>query len=217
MQKHYRSEYPGEFVITNTVFKNGRKEQEREWIENPIQNTSTSERACCISPGAITARIPLVRIEKHQGGVLGRDRMQLYGVEEIWDHITTDFLTVLNQERLDEIMDSGYQVDRVVYTTARLCTNNPGEFYLIPHGVAMVPPATALWLACFDGHKDIYMYGYNQSSDETKTIAAIKSVMQTYSDVNFHHVTECGSHDSWRRCINFEMISEREFISQCDI
>lgn len=216
MLKQYRTEYTGEFVITKTVFRNGKKEQEREWVENPIDVTSHSQRACCIAPGAIGGHVSLERIEKHNGGCLARQRMQLYAAGEVWKHMIADFSVVLEQEQLDEIIESGYQVDNIVYTSVRLCLNNQGEFYLIPYGVAMPPIATIVWIACFDGHKDIYLHGYDHDVPE-KVINQIADIMKTYSDVTFHHVSNSGSPDAWRNRRNCETMSTFNFVSYCDI
>lgn len=217
MQKLYRTEYPGEFVITNTVFKRGHKEQTREWIENPVDVSSHSKRACCIAPYYNERKLPMVRLENHRGGLLGRDRMQLYTVDDQWKKIKTDFTVINEQPLLDEVKQEGYQVDNVIYTTASRCIANPGEFYLIPLGVYNPPIVTIVWLACFDGHKDIFLYGYNRLEIPDKLIFQIRDVMQLYDEVSFHHVTDERSPDAWLRCLNFDTISIRDFISLCDI
>jgi len=43
--ERYREDYSGEFVITKTTFKNGKKVQEREWIDNPITNSHFSNKS----------------------------------------------------------------------------------------------------------------------------------------------------------------------------
>jgi len=221
MEKRYRDGYTGEYVITKTVFKSGgKKEQTREWVDNPLSVSSLNNRACCVAPGEMSKTFPMNLLERHPGGLLNRDRMQLYGVEEIWEKMNSSFLVVLTQSRLDEIMEKNYQVDHVVYTSSSLCIKNPGEFYMIPYGTNMVSSALAVWLACFDGHKDIYLFGYDENIGETpqvKLINAIKEIMTAYNDVNFYHVCNRDSPDSWRRCINFSRLTRNEFVSQCDI
>ena len=48
IQANYRQDYAGEFVVLKTRVVNGKKEQTREWIENPIANQHISERAAII-------------------------------------------------------------------------------------------------------------------------------------------------------------------------
>lgn len=49
MQQRRRQDYPGEFIITRTTFRDGRKIQEREWIDNPIVNQHISGRAAVVA------------------------------------------------------------------------------------------------------------------------------------------------------------------------
>lgn len=221
MQKFYRSEYPGEFVITSTTFRGGKKIQEREWIDNPIENKSLNNRALCLALGPSHTQLPMVRIEKHRGDLLGRNRMQMYAIDDYWKMLKPDFLIVLDQPRLDEIKEEGFQKDNIVYTSAALCIRNPGEFYLIPHGVKYLPEVTSVWLACFDGHKDIYLYGYDiydaNGKEQLKMIEYIKQIMETFNDVTFYHVSDDATPEQWKRCINCTMMSVREFVCECDI
>ena len=221
IEKRYKNDYDGEFVIIKTTFKDGKKEQEREWIDNPIENTSLNNRACCIDDGHSIQKFPMTRLENHRGGLLSRDKMQLYSSQEIWKKMKADFTIITTQSQLDEIMKENYQVDNIVYTSARLCIENPGDFYLIPHCVTLSPAAATVWLACFDGHKDIYLFGYDSHSEDgtpqDKLIFAIKNIMETYGDVNFHHVSNTKSPDAWRRCVNLDRLDVNQFVSECDI
>jgi hypothetical protein len=46
----------------------------------------------------------------------------------------------------------------------RNCLMHPGEFYLIPYNTLMAIEALVLWMAAFDGHKEIYAMGYNNDT-----------------------------------------------------
>ena len=48
MQARYRADYPGEFVVIESRWISGKKEEKREWIPNPIENQHISGRAACI-------------------------------------------------------------------------------------------------------------------------------------------------------------------------
>lgn len=217
MDKTYREDYLGEYVVTKTVFKNGKKEQTREWVDNPIEVTSHSKRACCIAPYYDERKLSMERLEKHRGGLLGRDRMQLYTAGDLWKHIIADFNVTADQNELTEIIEEGYQQENVVYTTSSLCVKNPGEFYLIPMNAYFLPIVTTVWLACFDGHKEIYLYGYRSTELIEKVIFHIRDIMRAYSDVQFYHVTDHATPDAWMRCINCKSLTTREFVSLCDV
>ncbi len=130
--KRYRKDYEGEFVIVNTIFRNGKKEQEREWVENPVTNKHISGRATCIVDGISIKGFLLSVLEEHYGGLGGSLSMQVYGAQEIYKKMKCDFL-VATGEIVSEVVQSGYCKDNIVYATARSCIRNPEIFYLIPH------------------------------------------------------------------------------------
>ena len=48
LEKH-RQDYDGEHILIKTTFQNGKKVEQREWMENPITNQHISGRAAVIS------------------------------------------------------------------------------------------------------------------------------------------------------------------------
>jgi len=69
MQQRRRQDYPGEFIITRTTFRDGRKIQEREWIDNPIVNQHISGRAAVIATADDRERFDHARLQYHRAGV----------------------------------------------------------------------------------------------------------------------------------------------------
>jgi hypothetical protein len=222
IDEHYRSDYDGEFVITNTVFKDGKKEQEREWVENPITNKHISDRATCIAVGTSIEGFLLNRLENHVGGLLGSLSMQVYGVQDVYKKLKCDFLVALGQDTLDEIKESEYDENNIVYTSTKGCLENQGAFYLIPQSTRLTPHATAVWLACFDEHKEIFLFGYDQYNDiaekQIKMIDSVNLVMKTYSSVKFYHVRKHGEMpESWKYLSNIDSMTIQEYVSYTDI
>jgi hypothetical protein len=222
IDEHYRSDYDGEFVITNTVFKDGKKEQEREWVENPITNKHISDRATCIAVGTSIEGFLLNRLENHVGGLLGSLSMQVYGVQDVYKKLKCDFLVALGQDTLDEIKESEYDENNIVYTSTKGCLENQGAFYLIPQSTRSTPHATAVWLACFDEHKEIFLFGYDQYNDiaekQIKMIDSVNLVMKTYSSVKFYHVRKHGEMpESWKYLSNIDSMTIQEYVSYTDI
>jgi hypothetical protein len=218
----YRSDYDGEFVITNTIFKDGKKEQEREWVENPITNKHISDRATCIAVGTSIEGFLLNRLENHVGGLLGSLSMQVYGVQDVYKKLKCDFLVALGQDTLDEIKESEYDENNIVYTSTKGCLENQGAFYLIPQSTRSTPHATAVWLACFDEHKEIFLFGYDQYNDiaekQIKMIDSVNLVMKTYSSVKFYHVRKHGEMpESWKYLSNIDSMTIQEYVSYTDI
>jgi len=222
IEEHYRSDYDGEFVITNTIFKDGKKEQEREWVDNPITNKHISDRATCIADGTSIEGFLLNRLEGHKGGLLGSLSMQVYGVQDVYKKLKCDFLVALGQEILDDIKASEYDEENIVYTSTSGCLNNEGAFYLIPQSTRTTPHATAVWLACFDEHKEVFLFGYDQFTDQaveqTKMINSVNEVMKTYPTVKFHHVRKGGDMpESWKYLPNIDSMTINEYVSYADI
>ncbi len=220
--QRYREDYTGEFVITNTVYKQGKKEQIREWVDNPITNKHVSNRATCIANGVSLQNFLLAALEGHKGGLLGSKSMQVYGVQDMHKKMKCDFLVAKGQEALDEVIESEYYKDNIVYTTAQHCIANPDMFYLVPHSVKMLPHATALWLACFDGHEEIFLFGYDQyTKDGTyqeKMVYGANAVMKAYSSVKFYHVIKFGtSPELWKHLPNMRTIDIPEYVSYADV
>ena len=75
MQKQYREDYQGEFVIVETRITNGRREQKREWIDNPIQNHHISKRAAVIGSRADRDRFDHTILPRHRGGLMGKKKV----------------------------------------------------------------------------------------------------------------------------------------------
>ena len=229
MPQRYRTEYDGEFVITVNTIKNGQKHQEREWIDNPIENQHISGRAAVIGNGEsryntnYNGKINLkTKIEQHAGWHLGRKRLQSYGSEGCWRELQCDFYVEFEKEKLAEIKEAKYQEKVSVYSNARACIDDPGEYYLVPYGVRGKSLAVAMWLACFDGHKEIFLVGADAQDKfdqpDVKKVKSVNKVICDYPSVIFYYVSDGASaHDMWREHANFNQMSYAEFISYCDI
>ncbi len=157
MQERYRTDYDGEFVILNTFYKDGKKQQEKEWVANPIENQYISARAAIIGNGTSREKFNVKNIEDHRGGLLGKKRLQTYGAQGCWRELRCDFYVEDQQQTLEEIIQSKYAEKSVVYTGVKNLLKYPGEFYLVPYGVKKPSIVTAIYLAAFDGHKEIYL------------------------------------------------------------
>jgi len=229
MSERYRTDYDGEFVIISNTIKDGKKHQEREWIDNPIENQHISGRAVVIGHGPSRYHTKLHgkfnlknHIERHAGGHLARNRLQSYGTEGCWTELQCDFYVEFDAEKLKEIQQAKYS-DRVsVYSHARNCINNPGEFYLVPYGQRGRSVAVAAWIACFDGHKEVFLLGVDGSNSEgtpdQTAIDHVNRVITTYPGVQFVYVSDGAEAPSdWRNNVNFTRWTYGKFVSLCDI
>jgi len=220
MQARYRQDYAGEFVIIETLWKKGKKFERREWITNPIQNQHISGRAVCIGSNTDKTQFDYTRLQRHRGGLLGSQKVQTYGVGDISQEMRLDFAVESDRIKLAQILATKYQENNIVYTTPKNCIVYPGEFYLIPQTPRLLDVALLLYLAAFDGHKEIFLLGYNNETPvQSQTwFNQIREVMDAYAGVKFYLVGEkTNMPDVWMEAANSVDITYRDFIGYCDI
>lgn len=221
MQERYRKDYDGEFVILRTYYKDGKKTQDKEWIANPIENQYISSRAAIIGHGKSREKFNIKNIEDHRGGLLGKKRLQTYGAAGCWRELRCDFYVEDNPKELKEIKRRKYSERSTVYTGVKNLLKYPGEFYLIPYGIKLCTISTAMYIAAFDGHKEIYLLGVDGTLDSgernQKHVQNINKVFLTYPNTNFIFVTDRSVEDTFRKNKNVSIMSYRTFISHCDV
>jgi hypothetical protein len=220
MDTRYRTDYLGEFVILETKWSAGKKSETREWIDNPITNHHLSGRAACIGSTLDQLHFDYTRLQRHRGGLLGSKKLQTYGTGDIAQQMRLDFAVETNADNLTKILETGYQTNNIVYTSPRYCIAHPGEFYLIPLRPRIVDLSTLIYLAAFDGHKEIFMLGY---TDETagghnEWIQQITNIFAAYTGTKFYLVGEATlMPDVWVNCANTQTMTYRDFIGYCDV
>jgi hypothetical protein len=220
MDAKYRTDYPGEFVVVRTKWVAGKKEQQREWVENPIVNQHLSGRAVCIGSTINRNQLDHTYLENHRGGLLGSLNLQTYGTAAIAQEMKLHFAVDTDYKNLEPLVENKYTEQNIVYTTARNCIQHPGEFYLIPQAPHICTEALPLYLAAFDGHKEIYMLGYNIETPATHSdwVEHVTSIIQAYSGTRFIMIgNKMNMFDDWLAQPNTHVYSFAEFISYCDV
>ena len=220
MQARYRRDYDGEFVLLETRIANGRTVQQREWISNPVENSHISGRASVIGSRNFEDQFKHQRLQRHRGGLLGSKRLQTYGSGDLWTDMRFDFFVSTNEDLVQTLADLGYDKNSTVYTSARLCLAHPGRFYPVPFQPVMDVLGLALYLAAFDGHREIFMIGYDRETPAGKSSwqSDVARVIATYSTTQFYAIgSQANMPESWRTRNNFHVMALREFVSYCDV
>ena len=225
MEARFRADYPGEFVVVNTVWENGKCTEQREWIANPIENQHISGRAVCIGSrdsklDGFPRGLDYTILQRHRGGLLGTLKVQTYGVGMIAEDMRLDFAVDIDPLQLQKLIELDYYENNVVYTTARNCIDHPGDFYLIPQSPRLLMPALPVYLAAFDGHKEIFLLGYSTQMvfDNHRWFDDVCRVFSAYAGIQFYLVGEPTiMPDSWLECANVKTMPYRDFIGYCDI
>ena len=220
MEARYRQDYPGEFVVVQSTWSQGKKTQTREWIENPIENQHISGRAVCIASPDSLGQFDYRILQRHRGGLLGTLKVQTYGTGQIAENMRLDFAVDVDSKQLQRLIENKYYENNVVYTTARNCLANPGDFYLIPQAPRLLMPALPVYLAAFDGHQEIFLLGYSKQMafENHRWFDDVCSVFLAYAGVQFYLVGEPTiMPDSWLECANVKTMPYQDFIGYCDI
>lgn len=241
MERLYRKDYEGEFVIMHSnIFKQNAEEQ-REWLPNTIENDTTEYgTAVILGNGNSRTNVPFTNLASHKTGTRGKYSLQTYGCNALYRDAEPDFLVVLNQKMAAEIAENFHSEKTIVISTSENILKHPGKFHIIPHyRQSMCAGAIATYMACFDGHKKIYLLGFdNQEADynnnvyagtdhyeskETKINAAawvnhMATIFKAYPDVDFVRVMpDKTAPKAWRGCLNYREISKREFAIEVDL
>ena len=223
IQERYRSDYPGEFVILRTRLENGKKVQDREWIENPVENQHISSRAAVIIGDIKSNCYKESNLERHKGGHLGKIKLQTYGNETSWKNLRLDFAFLNDINELDNIIDKKYQETTAVYSNSANCIKRPGEFFLLPYNPKIPSIAGVIYLSAFDEHNEIFICGADGYGPDNypsqKILNAVSEVFQCYSNTTFYFVLnkEKSLPDQWRKFRNVKIIDHRKFVSYCDL
>lgn len=223
IKKIYRSNYAGESIVTELVLENNDWQPETEYIPNSVFNSHTTSQALAIGNGPSRQEFDLTHIKNHKGGLFAQDKLQTYGCNLLYKEFEPDFLVAVNKDKVNEIAGSGYCSGHIVYTNAQYLLEYPGKFYLTPQNPAYDAGALAVYLACFDGHRKVFLLGYDGYADSVENafwIKTLESVMLTYNDVEFVRVMPSKYYacsDILLRLPNFRQISFREFVLEADI
>lgn len=219
-QAQYRRDYAGEFVIIETKFVNGEKQQTREWIENPITNQHISGRAAVIGSRVDQNRFDYTCLQRHRGSLLGKKRLQTYASGQLWTDMPYDFFVTADIDQISGILKNQYDQDNIVYSTARHCISNPGHFYLVPFSPYLDQLALAVYLAAFDQHREVFLLGYNCDTPalEKNWQHHVNQIFATFRSTEFYLVgTTANMPNAWRQNRNVSTIDYRRFVSVCDV
>ena len=242
LKQIYRTNYAGENIVTQLNLSGGEWSPNTEYVPNSVVNTHTTSQAIAIGNGTSRLGFNLDLIKNHKGGILGVNRLQSYGCNALYRNFAPDFLIANGEKIITEITNSGYADNNIVYAHADAIISHPGKFYLIPQNVYIDAGALAAYIACFDGHKKVFLLGYDQYQESAPTnnvyadtngypastdiqnsefiVKSLINVAQTYTDVEFVRVMPTAKwwlHEGLTLLPNFRQVSFREFVLEAEI
>ena len=239
--KSYRKDYTGEDIIVERKKEGTHWYQTVETVPNAVTNNQISNRAVVVGNSPTRLEFNIQNLKKFSG-LLGADTLQTYGCNALYRDFTPDFLVAHGNDIVKELAESEYIKDNIVYTNAIHLLEYPNKFYLIPYNPYADAGTTAAYIAAFDGHKKIYLLGFDEQDSENYNFnvyagtngydavdAEILSdtwitnrieLFNLYDDVDFIWVTPRGRStvsESHKYCTNFRQISHRDFVLETDL
>lgn len=245
IQQLYRKDYQGEQVIINRVYKNSKWNPTLEFI--PTESLFDLKSDCAVVLGNGPTRLEFdckrfvdYRMPNHTWRTKeNKVNFLTYGCNALFRDYRPDFVVATGDRLLKEIADSGYCDSRIVYANNKHLVDFPGKFNLIPQNPQFNSGAIAAYLAAFDGHKKVYMLGfdgndtpnfnYNVYSGTTGYpdgdkpvledfwVQSLEMVITTYNETEFVRVAPTASFrtpEAWKYCLNYRQIDFRQFASE---
>lgn len=239
--KSYRKDYTGEDIITERKKEGNAWYETVETVPNAVTNNQISNRAVIIGNSPTRLDFNLQNFKKPMG-LLGATTLQTYGCNALYRDFTPDFLVAVGDEITKELSTNEYIKNNIIYTSAIHLLEYPNKFYLIPYNPYADAGTTAAYIACFDGHKKIYLLGFSEQDCEgqnfnvyansrgydlvetevrsDKWIQNRLELFTLYDDVDFAWVTLTGKSpvpESHKYCTNFRQISYRQLVIETDL
>jgi hypothetical protein len=236
------AEYEGEFIIHETRIEAGKRVEDREWVPRTLINDDHRGYAVVIGNGISREKFKIDMLGRHKGGLFASMRCQTYGCNALYRDFSPSFLVAHNPAIAQEVVDSGYADENIVYSSAQQLVKHPSKFHLIPQNINMNAGAIATYLACFDQHKHIYLIGFDNQRDpeinnnvyagtehyapfhskgnDGKWIKSMEKLFGAYPDIDFVWVNNNPDHnfpDAWKWYKNVRKIKYPQFISELDI
>jgi hypothetical protein len=234
IKRLFRNSYDGEEVFSSAIYTNGSWMYEKEYVAKVLNNYRFGKSAVVIGNGVDRLKFDLNNLKKNQ--------IQTYGCNALYRDFNPDFLVVTGPDVVEEIISSNYCDTHVVYSNIGKILDYPGKFHLIPQDPNWNAGAITAYLACFDGHAQVYLLGHDGNdtygmsnnvyantngynsvatdSNDTFWSLTMSHVFKTYPLVDFVLVNSSGRGyipESWQGFTNLRRIDFRQFVIECDL
>lgn len=237
IQKLFRANYAGEEITSEMTYSGGHWEYKREFVPNQVTINKYTTQAVVIGNGDSREKFPTNLLGLHRGGPLGRDTVQTYGCNALYRDFSPTFLVASGRGIAEEISQTDYANDHIVYTSSQNLLEYPGKFYLIPQDPSWNTGTIATYMACFDGHQRVFLLGFDNSVGENLNnnmyagtnayasdthnyndvywIKSMQYVMSMYNEVEFIRVMPnqyWKVPNEWAALPNFQQVDYQRFV-----
>ena len=253
IQRLYRKDYQGEDVNTVGLYHEQKWSYQREFVSNPFTNLPLSNRAVVVGNGFSRLGFDLNHfLPTRETTAWGEfapwvpaksaKKFNTYGCNALYRQYKPDFLIATGNDMIQEIVNSDYTQENIVYSNSRTVMEHTGKFHYIPQDLSYNSGAIAAYLAAFDGHKRVFMIGFDgidntthnynayagtnayQASStpvsESYWVISLLNIMKLYSDVEFFRVAPTNTFrtpEPWKYLLNYRTINFRQFVCEADL
>ena len=239
--RFYTRDYLGEMVSANTSWKTRNDPDSMTWVERTIINDDHNGIAHVIGNSTSRKDFDLNLLNGQVGGARGVQSVgQSYGCNLLYKDFTPTFLVCTNQKLCNEIAQSNYCEDNIVYTNVKNILAHPQKFHLYPKLFTASVGNLALRLACADGHTTVFLVGmttYITSDDNlylgkhelykdvnieganAKLVRDACKIFLTYPDVQFYYVAKDPGlmPEAYNWCPNVKELTYMQYISHAQL
>lgn len=234
------------------LYRNDKWNYEKESVTIPQFNV-LSDNAVVIGNGLSANEFDLTKLmpsrETTAWGEVGpwitkrqRRNFYIYGCNAIYRNFKPDFIAATGDGIVTEIAESTVDKSNIIYAYSKNLEKYPGKFSLLPQNPEFNSGALAAYMAAFDGHKRVYMLGFDGIDTignnynifagtqnypaldyptlEEYWVRSLNTVIQTYSDTEFIRVAPTvrfRQPESWKYNLNYRQIDFRQFVLEVDI
>jgi len=241
LKKLYRKDYTGEEILVNTTYRNATWEYDYENVPNRVTNIQLSGKACVIGNGESRAKFDLSLLASSQDRGSQRS-LQTYGCNALYRDFHPNFLVSTGDDVCLELSNTQYWSSHIVYANAKNLLRFPSLFYLVPQDVPWNAGSIATYLACFDGHKQVYLLGFDNGAganynnnmyagtngypprdfnyNDLFFVKTMEQIMRVYNDVEFIRVMPNARWSQpleWTALPNYRQVDFRTMGVLCDL
>lgn len=252
INKIIRKDYTGEEITSTGLYINSEWVYQKEFINSPLDNYKPLDIAIVVGNGISRLQFDLSLFmawrETTPWGARSQwhipknnKKFDTYGCNALYRNYQPKFLITTGQSIVDEVANDEYSNNNVVYASKFDLIKYPGKFTFIPQDPQWNSGALAAYLAAFDGHKKIFLLGFDgidsknianvyagtegypaetDNINEEFWVRSLTEVMSTYSDTEFIRVAPTGSYrspEAWKYCVNYRVVDFRQFVLEADL
>ena len=144
--------YIGEEIIAKMIIRQGKKIEEREYIEDKVK-AKPKGNAYIIGNGPS-------RKDKFDLSLL-KNTGQTYGCNALYRDFIPDYLFSVDRFMSEKLVADKVFDKCVCYAPALEMNRSKKKLHLIPNNPHWISGSAAFWTACMHGHKNVYLIGFD--------------------------------------------------------